>query len=145
MTSLQIVILCFLLFYSVKGYRLSKSKSYTTRYHLGKTKITTPKQVRSMTTTNMKFDSSTTESSESTKTNSSDTLSSFAVPSQILSSLILFSFTTQVMAEESSVDTTLIFAAKPVLDLFINIMNLLFLSRVIISWYPKTNKGSSYL
>jgi YggT family protein len=44
-------------------------------------------------------------------------------------------------------DSTIIYAAadstvnvvRPVLDIFINTLSVLFLARVILSWYPKTN------
>jgi len=36
-------------------------------------------------------------------------------------------------------DISTILIARPVLDFFINILSLLFLSRIVISWYPKTN------
>lgn len=42
-------------------------------------------------------------------------------------------------AAESDSSLQVVFIVKPLLDLFINVMNLLFLSRTIISWYPKTD------
>lgn len=43
------------------------------------------------------------------------------------------------VAAESDSSLEVVFIVKPLLDLFINVMNLLFLSRTIISWYPKTD------
>ena len=69
-----------------------------------------------------------------------------------ISNMLLFSIVTSSMAvssidlaavSDTSDNMAVLIFAKPVLDVFINVMNLLFLSRVIISWYPKTNKGES--
>ena len=53
----------------------------------------------------------------------------------------LFLFSSGALADSNGDSDAVLTFAKPILDIFINLMNLLFLSRVIISWYPKTNKG----
>lgn len=65
-----------------------------------------------------------------------------------ISNMLLFSIVSSAMADSAPIlaaadapDKAILIFAKPILDVFINLMNLLFLSRVIISWYPKTNKG----
>lgn len=67
---------------------------------------------------------------------------SSALFSKVLTfNIVSFSLIAAASAAEGGDADAVLFVAKPVLDIFINVMNLLFLSRVIISWYPKTNKG----
>lgn len=48
----------------------------------------------------------------------------------------------EIAHASDSFELSVISIAKPTLDIFINVMNLLFLCRTVLSWYPKTSKDN---
>ena len=66
-----------------------------------------------------------------------DTLANLILPSCTITLASVVLLPIEALADSSQL--TAVAFARPALDIFINVMNLLFLARTVISWYPKTD------